>query len=569
MTAVDRPEVGASEDGASEDGAGATGDVTDAVDVASRSDPVVAVTGGALRPWALLRSTPAAVWAMVVLLALLAGVYTTAVPLLHAPDEHAHIDLVLTEPHVGLDPYDGAELSNRTLAAIPLVDLVPVDWRVAPLQPWAGLDGADALPRESRPTYAQLAPAGDSGILNNARNHPPLYYLGMSRLLTAVRTLAPGGDAWSWDQTFGALRALNVLLVAPLPFLAFWTAVRLTRRRRIGLTAAAVTLAVPMLAHSGGAVNNDNLLALLSAALLLALAWVWSGDTGLRTAAIVGVIGGLAMLTKIFGLPAPLWIGAAYAVAWLRTGRLGRAAAGLGVAAVATIVAGGWWDLRLIITEGTPAPRGFEYTAPAAFEIDYGYWLAEFADRITTTFWGHFGVEQFPLPTIVVAAATVILLTLVLAGTVRGPWAALRHRWAEPVLLALPTLTTLAMVVYAAWGGYARSGIPSGIHGRYLFLGLTGIAVLAATGLHAVIDRRLVPLAVLGAAGLMQALGLWTIVTGFWAGDGMFAQLDSLVDWSPWPPRWVALGWALTGLAGVTVAWLLARTAAHDPPAAT
>lgn len=493
-----------------------------------------------LAPVALLRSTPRAVWALAVAAAALAAFYVVAVPLLHAPDEHAHVDLVRTEPHLGLAPHEGAELAEQTLAALPLVHLVPVDWRVAPTgEPLAA---AEARPRGQRPGWDELGPASDSGVLNNARTHPPLYYLALDLALdagrAAVDAVEPGG--WSWDLETGVLRLLNVAAAGVLPWFAFWTALRVRRRRDVALGAAALTLAVPQLSHIAGSVNNDTLLLALGGGLTLVTAWIATGDLSRRSGALAGVLAGAGMLTKVLAIGMPLWIAGAYAVAWRRRGGLRQAVTGLAVAAAATIAAGGWWVLRLLAIEGTPAPRGFAYDQPAGFDPSVGAWLGEVLVRMTRTFWGFFGVEQFHLPDPAVAAASVAGLVLVGAGLA----AARRHRGPLVVLL-LPVATILPMVLVAAWSGYARSGLPTGLHGRYLFAGTVGLAVVAAVGAARILPRRLGPAAALAAAVTLQGLGAWTVVRGYWAGPGVLDRLGALVAWAPWRPAWLALGAAV------------------------
>lgn len=496
---------------------------------------VVEAATGDLRLGRLARATPATVWLLVVLHGFLGLAYALAVPLLHAPDEPAHVDLVAqVDDHVDLAPYTDLRYSPDVEDAVTRVGLDQVDWRFAPRSPWSPLDPSETVGRSERPSYPALAPAGPGDVRNPSRLHPPAYYATVDGLDTLGQWLGAEPVATApWDAVVLRWRVWSLLLTLPLPWLAFWTAVRVSGRRRIGVAAATLVLAVPQLSQSAGSVNNDTLLFSCAGVVTLACSWVATGDRSWRPAVIGGLGAGLAMLTKIFGLGAPVWLLGAYVVAVL-AGHLARptALARLGVAAGATLAAGGWWPTRLFLTTGTPSPRGFAYPIPEEVTAPLGPWLGEVVRRLAITSWGWFGVEQFRLPVWLVVVATTATVAAVVAGVVR------RRRTAA--VLLLPLATALAMVLYAAWDGYAQSGIPSGLHGRYLFTGLVGLAAVAAVGLGAAVSRRRLVIALAaGGALVMQAVGLAVVVSSYWAGPG-WGHVRSLVAFSPWSGRALA-----------------------------
>lgn len=536
---------------------------------------------GRLQPWRLARATPATVWLLCGLQFLLAVWYAFALPLLHAPDEHSHVDRVLSpgEP-ADLDPLEDDELSERTVAILPRVQLAAIDWRVAPYQPWEGLAEDDALPRDARPSYADLGPDEDSGIPNQIASHPPLYYLYEAAGLGAVRALdgVLGGEgSGSWDRTLVVLRLLSALLVLPLPWLTYWTGVRLSGRTRTGLVAATVPVAIPQVSHIAGSVNNDVMLLLTSAVATMGVVWIATGDRSLRTAAFTGAGAGLALLTKIFALAAPLWIAVAYGVGWMRSRapdremrpfRTGDVARGLGVAAAATVALGGWFVVRALLLYGTPAPRGSGYPG-GTIDPDVGYWLGELVSRSTRSFWGFFGVEQFAIPGWIVAVLTVGVVAAVGAALVRGRWEAhTRWRVADLTVLLLPVATALAMMLFAAWNGYLASGLPVGIHGRYLFTGLLGLSVAVGLGVDAMTRSRFTPAVVAVVAVVVQAVGAWTVVRSFWAGPDVLAEVRALLAWSPFRARYVVVLWGLLSLTAVTALWRLVTDPLRSSPAA-
>ncbi|MBW3561820.1 MAG: phospholipid carrier-dependent glycosyltransferase [Actinobacteria bacterium] len=544
-------------------------------DATTEAGPVTA-SEGRLAPLRLARATPAAVWLLCALQFLLAVGYAVAVPLLHAPDEHAHVDRILAGDPSDLDPLeDDADLSQRTIAILPRVRLHAIDWRVAPIQPWGGLEAAAAPPREDRPAYPELAPAASAGILNNTASHPPLYYVyeaGGLEVLRASEGLVGDGDAWSWDRTLLALRVLSALLVLPIPWLAYWTAVRLARRRSVGLVAATVPVAIPQLAHITGSVNNDALLVLTTSVVALGCVWIATGDRSLRTGALTGGAAGLALLTKIFALGAPLWIGVAYAVAWLRhqtddPGSPGRASAGLAIAAVSTVVFGGWYVLRLLVLYGTPAPRPFAYPQET-IDPEVGFWLTEVWLRTSATFWGFFGIEQFHLPRWLILVLTLAVVATIVAALVGGRWAAPLSRIADVGVLLLPVVTAGAMMLYASWQGYIQTGLPVGLHGRYLFVGLVGVAAAVGLGIGPLGGRpatiRWVAISVFLVAVVVQALGAWTVVRSFYAGPDLAAEVRALLEWSPVRPRYLGAIGALAAATGSGALWTLRPGWTHD-----
>jgi uncharacterized membrane protein len=148
---------------------------------------------------------------------------------------------------------------------------------------------------------------------------PNLYETYQSHQPPAFYVLAAG-----WCKLLGAsdlthkedglkLRALNVVLgagtVAGVFFLAFWG----FRNPEVALTASAFAAFLPMFTALSGAVSNDPLLILLCTWVLAVTAkclrdeWTW------KRVAIIGVLTGLALLTKTTALAlAPVLLLAAF-----------------------------------------------------------------------------------------------------------------------------------------------------------------------------------------------------------------------------------------------------------------
>src|SRR4051812_32667857 len=151
------------------------------------------------------------------------------------------------------------------------------------------------LPAE-RPSFDDMSLTREvdlSDFPDQMTQHPPLYY-GLS----AAVVKAMGADDWRFDRTLTLLRWVSVLLVAPLPLLAYSVAVRLSGRRRVGDLAAVLPLAIPQLGALGGAVTNDSLVVCLGGVLVLLLARMLTGDRSWRTTVGIGLVLGLGLLTK-------------------------------------------------------------------------------------------------------------------------------------------------------------------------------------------------------------------------------------------------------------------------------
>ena len=215
-------------------------------------------------------------------------------------------------------------------------------------------------------------------------------------------------------MTYGAL-----LLCITSPLLAWATARRLGAPDRVGLAAALVPFAIPQLTHVGASVNNDNLFVALCAVLAVPLASVLRGDRRPRTALVVGVVAGLALLTKGLGVVLPVWIACCYAVPVIRQRReLAPAMKAAALAVFTTVGVGGWFTFRNLVVHGTPSPSIHAVTtAPDNFSPDLIAWLKEFPVHLTKGFWGYFGYYEVQIGTWATIGATVVTVGI---GTIEG-----------------------------------------------------------------------------------------------------------------------------------------------------
>ena len=481
---------------------------------------------------------PRAVWLLLALHGLLLATYSVSFASFRGPDEPQHTDLVrYVRSERAYPRFDERRLGVPVWNALGFVrfDVPAVRSRDLP---------ADGAPdRSSRPGFAELG--SDRDVIpeeaNQLPSHPPLYYGLAAAVSYCVTSVWPG---IAFDQEVGLLRLFGALMVLPLPLLAWSTARRLGAGWNVGLAAAASTLAIPQLHHIGASVTNDNLLTLLVGVATYLVARLVTGDRTWRTIAVLGVVSGLALLTKAFALFLPLWIVIAFALAVRRGWNWRAAGPRLVLALGLAFVIGGWWWARNLLVFGQ-LQTGIKLLAPAPadFNPDVGWWVGRYLTFIPWRFWGWFGWFDVAIPAVMAVAATVLLIAAVVFGLVRAG----AKRGNDLLMMLVPTAAIAAMVALGAFQGYLRTSFDEGLQGRYLFPGVIGLAVVAAWGLR----WKWAPLAVLGFAGVMQFSALGTILGFYWSGADPIEEARSLVAWSPWHP--VALVIGAVGLAAVAM----------------
>jgi 4-amino-4-deoxy-L-arabinose transferase-like glycosyltransferase len=514
---------------------------------------------------------PRIVWLATLLLGLVAALWTVAVPAYRAPDEAAHLDLIvyLAEGHPYPD-YDGRFFGNE-------VGLDTDRYLIVLTQPWPRFDAADAPPRDDRPDVDDLGGtkpdkgarrydktrAGYPYVYNQMPQHPPLYYLAMSSVLRAERALLPGDSLTSLDRELGLLRLANVLLITPLPLLAWATVRRLgVVDRRAGAVAALLPLCLPQFTHIGAAVNNDNLFTLLGAVLGWLLVGVGRGRRTWRTDVAVGVVLGLALLTKAFALMFVPWVVAAYLLCawttrrWRATALMALLAGGVGA------LVGAWWWIDNWIRYDQPAPTTESLTRtvqqrPPGFSADRVEFLWTFSGRMISHTWAWIGMgtPKFELPRSVVMSLT----EAALAAIVVAVWTARRglsperglRRW-DAVLVSVPMVLVTLFVARRAWGLYGTTGKFAFIQGRYLFGSLLGVVALVGIGASRALGRWTIAVT-LALAAVLQIWLLSDVMEGSWSGPGEFGPVHGALAWSPWPAAIVVL---VVAAALATTAWI-------------
>ena len=504
---------------------------------------------------------PLLVWLLTALHAVLLVVHSLLVPTWRGPDEPKHVDLVVAVMEGrGYPGYDQRLMDRGIRRSHELVRYQEGS---------RNLRRDEAMPRAERPSRADLVARGRPAQveltgkdLNHMAQHPPAYYLYVAAGGVLTDALAPGSGLGSYDHEVATLRLLSLLLVIPLPLLAWATGRAAGASQRSSVAAAVVPLTIPQLTHVGSVVNNDTLLVLVMGILTLVAVRLATGNVTRRSAVVAGVLTGLALLVKAFAFVIPLWLVVALVSGYRRRDR--RLASLLATYLGTAFVAGGWWWIGNVIRYGQLHPS-MEYAKrladkPGSIDRDVSGWLADWLPDMSNRFWGAFGWVEVPLPAPLTTAATAVVVAGVAAALVarRRPLAG-----AATVALVLPTLLLGILVFLSGLRLYLTSVVAAMVQGRYLFGGVVGLSVLVAVGLGRLLGRRapLLPILLLVAAIAMQLHAVATLLDAFWGeeGTGVMDSLAAVGAWSPWPP-WVLVILTMLGTATVVATGLAAWT---------
>ncbi|MCA9899448.1 MAG: hypothetical protein KC433_14750, partial [Anaerolineales bacterium] len=240
----------------------------------------------------------------------------------------------------------------------------------------------------------------------------------------------------------------------------------------------------PMLLYLAGAVNNDSMIFMWGSVMLWLCLLALKHSFRWEISILIGLVGGLALLTKLNGLMLLVpWSIALLWVSWQKRSwrfLLGR---GLLIGGIIALVAGWWFGRNWQI-----------YGDPLALEIVLQVWGERLPELRTaarlwadvgyswSNLWGRFGYGQVPLPSLIYAFFSGVCLLGLVAGGVRlwrTGWSYLlsEKRGVYWLLLA----TSLASYVAALFYYIFRN--PTGANGRYIFPSLAALAALLTAGL--------------------------------------------------------------------------------------
>ncbi|WP_162621803.1 ArnT family glycosyltransferase [Microbacterium suaedae] len=315
--------------------------------------------------------------------------------------------------------------------------------------------------------------------------HPPGYYV----IGAAVVTLAGGADI-PWDRASALLRGLSAFLTAAaIPFIA--GAVRwATGSRWAGVLGALFPLLIPWYAVSGSRISNDSLLILACSATIYALVRAWRDPRSAAWALpVAGAAYGIALGAKGYALIlAPVVVVLAVGAAWRSTRNVWKTVIRILVPGAIAFAIGGWWWVRNLLILGTLQPSvlgGREHQDVAAEGYSFALFVDTFFTRLNATFWGRVGYVSNAHPSATVIAGGILLLVVIIGALFFA-----RSRWMLALLLSYPFLIGLT-IFQNAHGIYWDIGNPTrGTQGRYLYSGISALALSFAALVHGFLARR-------------------------------------------------------------------------------
>lgn len=436
--------------------------------------------------------------------------YAVVTPLFEASDELWHYPMVQHLSRGGALPVQdpGNVGPWRQEASQPPLYYYLMGWATA----W--IDTGDM------PQVRWLNPHVDNGIITPDGN-----------INLAIHTSA---EKWPWRGAALAvrlIRLLSVLMGAGAVFFTYLLAGEFFDDEPSRLAAAGLVAFTPMFAFISGAVNNDNLASLLSAAILFILVRLSNQQSVIshRQSFILGILLGLAALTKQSALGLYPLAGITLLVSLLR--RISQPELRNLQSAIRNhssffilhssfvflpaLIIPSWWYYRNLVLYGDLlgwsafiAVLG-KRAAPASLAQLWGE-----RESFTRSYWGLFGGVNVPMSDWVYTALNTIALAALLG------LAAFFLRQLASLLRAVPTSTSrfslrrltpvlpyailfahLALILYGlvTWATVTWSS-----QGRLVFSGISAIAVLLVLGLRMIIPARIRPFA-LGAIVLFMA----------------------------------------------------------------
>jgi 4-amino-4-deoxy-L-arabinose transferase-like glycosyltransferase len=300
-------------------------------------------------------SPPRALIALMLLSSLLLGLAQAAlIPPFEGFDEHGHYSYIQQVAETGRWPRLNDRMSKDVddyLALAPGPDSIPRQWTHHQFfaAPTSVIAAARDWIQSPRPQPRGFTPGG---IENWQAQHPPLYYALMAPVYRATGTLSFAGQMF-------ALRACSYLLAWAglcIVAVAAWRgAIPERAAAPVLLAIAAWPLIFPMWFPEMGRIGNDSLI-MVFAALLFWLAWrIVAAGTTLHFI-LLGLVLGLALLTKATFLPVAAAILAVLGLHALlrdvpgqRTERLIKSC----LATAIMLAIGGWWFASKLIETGS------------------------------------------------------------------------------------------------------------------------------------------------------------------------------------------------------------------------
>lgn len=291
-------------------------------------------------------------------------------------------------------------------------------------------------------------------------------------------------------RTMHLLRLVSILMGATTLFIGYRIFCLIFAEAHLVFLALGFACFLPQFAYISGHLNNDNLLMLWTSVVLWWLLRFHGQAINGRQAAWLGILLGLAALTKSSAafLGLPVLVALALNRAWWRF---------VPIIGVAAFIICSPYYVRNLIVYGDLTLLGAWQRTWAFDAVNQGRFVLEVAQQnfpyVFATFPARFGsgaitlgdfFRVFELLALLVAFGFVVLFLKNGQLTIKNHFPSLSRQWGMRIIIIVFAFCWLIAAFYLA--GIAWSGN----QGRYLLPGLPAWGILAAMGLSAFIPRR-------------------------------------------------------------------------------
>lgn len=278
----------------------------------------------------------------------------------------------------------------------------------------------------------------------------------------------------------------------------------------VAFGAAAFVAFLPGFVFISAVVNNDSLIAMLSSLCILQITRVLHRSFTSLDSVVLGVLLGLAALTKLSGFVVWVFAGTILAYAAYRNNDIRKIAARAALCFGIAIVMITPLTLYNLVTRGDPF-GWFGYLAVVSVRespMSANDW-ADLVRGLVTSFWGRFGGAiqiRFPSAIYAVLSCLGLIGALGWVGYARDARRNKLHSGAQTILVSFAAFWVFLLPAYARW---AASDLAAG-QVRLLFPGLSLLAIFVIAGLARLVGNKL-RFAVIAWSGLLFALAVYAL----------------------------------------------------------
>jgi len=301
------------------------------------------------------------------------------------------------------------------------------------------------------------------------------------------------------------VRGTTILIGASI----VWLTYRIGReifpnRPELAVGGAALVAFNPQFIYLSGAINNDIPATLCGAAVLLVCVRLVRDGPNTRTDLTLGVLYGLALLTKLHLLALLPPIELAYALAaWKARNWRTFLRGNLVILSLAALISG-WWFWRNYALYGDFTGMSKVNELWAGRPASENWWaIRQGLPYLWSSLWGRFGYGQIPLPQPIYRGVLAFCL-FALSGYLLPR----RGQLLRPALLPL----VAASLTFAVVVSYYILIQPAGAMGRFLFPALPAFALLVILGLSRFFPRHLSWMASLIVTAATATLAVYALV---------------------------------------------------------